>query len=161
MNTNILKQISILSLFLGGALGAITSIPYIDGIAFWILMCLSAPIIILFMIKMEMLDIQTVKESIVIGSIIGFVSFIGFSIIYIPITVLLIKLFNYASNYGMAVTLSQASFLLIVVFVLFVSVLSATINAFSGFLTYYGIDLYKMLNKKDDSFNLENYDDRI
>lgn len=155
MNKNVLKQISLLSLFLGGALGVITLIPFINGLAFWILMCASAPIVILFMLKMEMIDIQTVKESIVIGSIIGFVSFIGFSIFYIPLTVLLMKLFHYSTNYGMSITLSQASLLLIIVFVLFVSILCATVNAFSGFLTYYGVDLYKMLNKKDEIFKLK------
>ena len=155
MNTNILKQISLLSLFLGGALGVITVIPYIGELAFWVLMCASAPIVILFMMKMEMISIQTAKESVVIGSIIGFVSFIGFSIFYMPITILLIKLFNYSTNYGVSLALSQASFGLIIVMVLFISVLCATINAFSGFLTYYGIDLYKMLNKKDETFKLK------
>ena len=155
MNTNILKQISLLSLFLGGALGVITLIPFIGELAFWILMCAASPIVILFMMKMEMIDIQTVKESVVIGSIIGFISFIGFSIFYMPISVLLIKLFNYSTNYGVSLALSQASFGLIIVMVLFISVLSATVNAFSGFLTYYGIDLYKMLNKKDENFKLK------
>ena len=155
MNTNLLKQISLLSLFLGAALGVITLIPFIGELAFWILMCAASPIVILFMMKMEMIDIQTVKESVVIGSIIGFISFIGFSIFYMPISVLLIKLFNYSTNYGVSLALSQASFGLIVVMVLFISVLSATVNAFSGFLTYYGIDLYKMLNKKDENFKLK------
>ena len=95
MNTNILKQISLLSLFLGAALGVITLIPFIGELAFWVLMCAASPIVILFMMRMEMINIQTVKESVVIGSIIGFVSFIGFSIFYMPISVLLIKIFNY------------------------------------------------------------------
>lgn len=155
MNTNILKQISLLSLFLGAALGVITLIPFIGELAFWVLMCAASPIVILFMMKMEMIDIQTVKESVVIGSIIGFVSFIGFSIFYMPISVLLIKIFNYSTNYGVSLALSQASFGLIIVMVLFISVLSATVNAFSGFLTYYGVDLYKMLNKKDENFKLK------
>ena len=155
MNTNILKQISLLSLFLGGALGVITLIPFIGELAFWVLMCAASPIVILFMMKMEMIDIQTVKESVIIGSIIGFVSFIGFSIFYMPISVLLIKLFNYSTNYGVSLALSQASFGLIAVMVLFIGVLSATVNAFSGFLTYYGIDLYKILNKKDENFKLK------
>ena len=155
MNTNILKQISLLSLFLGGALGVITLIPFIGELAFWVLMCAASPIVILFMMKMEMIDIQTVKESVIIGSIIGFVSFIGFSIFYMPISVLLIKLFHYSTNYGVSLALSQASFGLIAVMVLFIGVLSATVNAFSGFLTYYGIDLYKILNKKDENFKLK------
>lgn len=155
MNTNLLKQISLLSLFLGAALGVITLIPFIGELAFWVLMCAASPIVILFMMKVEMIDIQTVKESVVIGSIIGFISFIGFSIFYMPISVLLIKLFNYSTNYGVSLALSQASFGLIVVMVLFISVLSATVNAFSGFLTYYGIDLYKILNKKDETFKLK------
>ena len=82
MNKNILKQVSLLSIFLGAALGVITIIPYIGEIAFWILMCLSSTAVILFMTKLDMLKITTVQESAVLGAIIGFISFIGFSICY-------------------------------------------------------------------------------
>lgn len=160
MNTTILKQICLLSIFLGAALGVITIIPFIGEIAFWILMCLTAPVVLCFMIYNGSLAIQEVKESIILGSIVGFVSFIGFSIFYIPIVTLLAKVFNIYPNYGVSVALSNASFGILFILVLFMGVLSATVNAFSGFLTFYGIDLFKMFNKKNEKFEVKE-DDRI
>ncbi len=150
MNKNILKQVSLLSIFLGAALGVITIIPYIGEIAFWILMCLSSTAVILFMTKLDMLKITTVQESVVLGAIIGFISFIGFSIFYIPIIIVLAKFFRYYPNYGVSMALNNASVGLIIILVIFMGVLAATINAFSGFLTFYGIDFFQLLNKKDD-----------
>ena len=150
MNKNILKQVSLLSIFLGAALGVITIIPYIGEIAFWSLMCLSSTAVILFMTKLDMLKITTVQESVVLGAIIGFISFIGFSIFYIPIIIVLAKFFRYYPNYGVSMALNNASVGLIIILVIFMGVLAATINAFSGFLTFYGIDFFQLLNKKDD-----------
>lgn len=150
MNKSILKKISLLSLFLGAALGVITAIPYIGDIAFWILMCVSSTIVIIFMTKLEMLKINSVQESAVLGAIIGFVAFIGFSVFYMPLIIALAKLLQIYPNYGVSMALSNASFGLITVLVIFMGVLSATINAFSGFLTYYGIDFFQMLNQKDE-----------
>ena len=98
MNTNILKQISLLSIFLGAALGVITIIPFIGEIAFWVLMCFVAPLVLCFMIYNGALLIQDVKESVVLGSIVGFVSFVGFSVFYIPLVVLLAKVFQIYPN---------------------------------------------------------------
>lgn len=158
MNTNILKQISLLSIFLGAALGVITIIPFVGEIAFWILMCLAAPAVMIFMIYANALLMQDVKESVVLGSIIGFVSFIGFSVFYIPLVILLAKVFHIYPNYGVSVSLSNASVGILIILVLFMSVLSATLNAFSGFLTFYGLDLYKMFNKKDEKFEVKDND---
>lgn len=162
MNTNLLKQITILSLFFGAVLGFLTLIPFINQISFWVLMCLSATAVIVFMTKLELLEIQSVRESAVLGAIIGFIAFFGFSIVYIPVTVILMKLFNLYTNYGIAVSLSNASFGLTLVLVIFMGVLSATVNAFSGFLTYYGLDLYKIMNKDRQNNEFEVKDnDRI
>lgn len=150
MNKTILKQAAFLSVFLGAALGVITVIPFLGDIAFWILMCMSAAVVILFMTKLEMLYVKSVQESAVLGAIIGFISFIGFSVLYIPLIIALAKFFQIYPNYGVSMALSNASCGLIIVLVIFMAVLCATINAFSGFLTYYGMDFFRMLNKKED-----------
>lgn len=157
MNKNILKQISILSIIFGAALGIITLIPFIGEIAFWVLMCLAAVCVLFFMIKHDLLCLSTVQEGVVLGAISGFVSFIGFSITYIPFVIILAKIFQIYHNYGVSMALSTASFGLIIVLVIFMGILCATINAFSGFLTYYGIELHKMLNQKneDEQFKLK------
>lgn len=150
MNKTILKQAAFLSVFLGAALGVITVIPFLGDIAFWILMCMSAAVVILFMTKLEMLYVKSVQESAVLGAIIGFISFIGFSVLYIPLIIALAKFFQIYPNYGVSMALSNASFGLIIVLVIFMAVLCATINAFSGFLTYYGMDFFRILNEKED-----------
>ena len=150
MNKTILKQAAFLSIFLGAALGVITVIPFLGDIAFWILMCLSAAAVILFMTKLEMLSVKSVQESAVLGAIIGFISFIGFSVLYIPLIIALAKFFQIYPNYGVSMALSNASLGLIIVLVIFMAVLCATTNAFSGFLTYYGMDFFRILNEKED-----------
>ena len=155
MNTNILKQIAFLSLFLGAILGVITVIPFIGQFAFWTLMCASAVIVILFMIWIGNLEIQTVQESAIIGAIIGFISFVGFSLFYMPIVAFLAKVFNISTNYGVSYAISNSSLGLLIVMVIFIGVLSATVNAFSGFLTFYGIELNKMLKKRDNQTKFE------
>ncbi len=148
MNKIILKQSVLLSLFLGAVLGIVTVIPFIGQAAFWSLLCLSAVGVILFMTKHKILCLSTIQESVILGALSGFVSFIGFSVFYIPIIIALAKIFQYYPNYGVSLALSNASIGLIIVLVIFMGILSATVNAFSGFLTFYGIELYNTIKKK-------------
>ena len=71
----------------------------------------------------------------------------GFSIIYVPISVILMKFFHIAANYGVGLMLENANFFILVVISLFLGVLSATVNAFTGFLTFYVIDLVNSMRK--------------
>lgn len=155
MNTKVLKQITFLSIVLGAMLGLITAIPFIGSIAFWILMCIASTIIITMMTKSELLIINSVRESAVLGAIIGFTSFLGFSLFYVPIIIILAKYFNIYPNYGISMALSNASLGVIIIFVIFVAILSATLNAFSGFLTFYGINFFKSNNNEHTSFKLK------
>lgn len=155
MNTKVLKQITFLSIVLGAMLGLITAIPFIGSIAFWILMCIASTIIITMMTKSELLIINSVRESAVLGAIIGFTSFLGFSLFYVPIIIILAKYFNIYPNYGISMALSNASSGVIIIFVIFVAILSATLNAFSGFLTFYGINFFKSNNNEHTSFKLK------
>ena len=59
----------------------------------------------------------------------------------------LMKYFHIAANYGVGLMLGNASFFILVVISLFMGVLSATINAFTGFLTFYVLDFLNSLNK--------------
>ena len=79
MNLTLLRQVGILSSILGALLGIITLIPIIGNISFLTLMCLSSAIVILIMVHCELLDRLSVKESVSLGALIGFVSFIAFT----------------------------------------------------------------------------------
>lgn len=152
MNKSILKIILLLSIFLGIVSGMLTIVPFVGEVIFWLLITISAPIVILFMTKQNILEIFTVRQGVVIGGIIGFAAFLAFCAVYIPAVIVLAKFFNFSTNYGVSMFLSNASFWLIVLLSSFMAVLSATINAFSGFVTFYLIEFTKSLNNSDRDY---------
>ena len=136
MNINfiLLKQIAILSAFFGAVLGTLTLIPYLGVISFVFLICFISP--------------SSIKDSVITGAISGFVAYMGFSIIYVPISVILMKLFHISANIGVGYMLGNASFFLLLVLSLFMGVLGATVNAFTGFLTFYVLDFINSIEKR-------------
>lgn len=149
MNINyvLFKQIAILSAFFGAVLGVVTLIPIIGVVSFVFLMCFIAPLVIWILIKYNCLSMESMKDSIITGAISGFVSYLGFSIIFVPISVILMKFFHLAANYGVGLMVGNASIFILIVISLFMGVLSATINAFTGFLTYYVIGFINSIKK--------------
>jgi hypothetical protein len=137
-----------LSVFLGAILGFVTLIPFIGTISLLLLLCFIAPIVIYLLIKYDCLSLSSIKDSVITGAIAGFISYIGFSLVYIPISVVLMKLFHIAANYGIGLMLNNAGFFILIVLSLFMGVLSATINAFTGFLTFYIMELVNSVNKR-------------
>ena len=148
MNISLIKLISILSCFIGGICGLVALLPYIGGLAFLTVMCLASIFVISFLMYNKILQIESIPESITLGGIIGFVSFIAFSIIYIPLMVIMIRGFNYSTNYGVSIFIGHANLFIIVMLVLFLAILSATINAFTGFVVYYISELLKNMNNR-------------
>jgi len=71
----------------------------------------------------------------------------AFSIIYIPVSIILIKLFGFSANQGVAVILKNANFFILTVLSAFMGVLSATVNAFTGFLTFYILEIMERFSK--------------
>ncbi|MBP3924303.1 hypothetical protein J6E39_03580 [bacterium] len=149
MNKLSIKQLSTLSAILGVLLGVLTLIPFVGQLAFIILMCFAAVIVIWFMLKVELIEIKTNKQSIVAGAIVGFISFIAFCVMYLPLVYVLSRVFNLYSWYGVSVFLSVGSFGIIILLVLFMALLSAVINAFTGFLTYYGLEFLKNIDNEN------------
>ena len=158
MNKSIVKIMMLLSIFLGIVSGLLTIVPYIGEIIFWLLITITAPVVVIFLTRVGLLEMVSVRQSTVIGALIGFVSFLAFSIVYIPIVVMLAKFFNYSPNLGVSMFLSNATFGLIILLSVFMGILSATINAFSGFVAYYLIEFNKSAetSKKNDytQFNI-------
>ena len=148
INFNLLRQISVLSAFFGAILGFITLIPFIGTISMVFLICFIAPIVIWLLIKYKCLSLASIKESVIVGAIAGFVAYMGFSVIYIPISVILMRFFHLAANYGIGLMLNNAGFFILTVLSIFMGVLSATINAFTGFLTFYVIEFVNSITRK-------------
>ena len=148
MNTSLLKLITTLSAVFGIVCGLLTVLPFIGGIVFFILMCFASVIIISFLMQKRVLQLESVPESITIGAIIGFVAFIGFSVIYLPLVLIAMKVFGYWVNYGVALSLANANLFVVLVVSIFMAILSATINAFTGFLLFYITEVFKNINNK-------------
>lgn len=147
-NMSLLKVILLMSTLLGFVFGLISPIPYIGGLAFFVLLCFAAPIVLGMLLNIGVLKIDNISESAVLGGIVGFVSYIAFSVVYMPIVLILYKVFNYYVNYGVTLALTNANLFVIVVVSIFMGILSASINAFSGFLTYYLAEVFKNMNDK-------------
>ncbi len=89
MNLLLLKQLSILSAFAGAILGLVTVIPYVSAFSFLILiLCLSA-FVLAYLKQNDLIGIISVREGCIFGAAIGFVSFLAFSVVYTPISMLL------------------------------------------------------------------------
>ncbi len=147
INYTLLRQISVLSIFFGLLLGAITLIPYVGTFSFIFLICFMAPLVIWILVKYNCLSLTSIKDSVIVGAIAGFVSYMGFSILYVPVSVVLMKFFHLAANYGVGFMLQNASFFILIVVSIFMGVLGATVNAFTGFLTFYVIDFLNSVRK--------------
>lgn len=143
----LLKRISILSVLFGAILGFITLIPFVGTFSLVFLFCFIAPLVIWILVRYNCLSLSSIKESVIVGAVAGAVAYLGFSIIYIPISVILMKFFNLSANYGIGLTLMNANFFILTVLSVFMSVLSATVNAFTGFLTFYVLEIINSVRK--------------
>lgn len=150
MDKSLLKLILLISTFIGGLCGILTFVPFIGQVVFWILLCFASVLVMTFLMRTKLLELYTVQESVTIGAIVGFISFMVFCIVYVPVVIILLKFFNYYSNYGVAVMLQAASFWIILILSVFMAILSATINAFTGFLTFYVNEFIKTLDKNEE-----------
>lgn len=147
INFTLYRQISVLSIFFGALLGLVTLIPFIGTFSMVFLICFIAPLVIWILIKYGCLSLSSIKESVIVGAVAGFVSYLGFSVIYLPISIILMKLFGIAANYGIGLMLNNAGFFMLVVLSVFMGVLSATVNAFTGFLTFYVVNIINSMRK--------------
>lgn len=154
MNPILLKQTSILSAILGGILGVLTLIPFVRNFSFMILiLCISA-VIIVYMKKNDLIGIIDVKEGAIFGAVIGFVSFVAFSIVFIPLVSIVGLIFKGYYTFGILYMLKVSGFFVLVMLVLFLACLSALMNAFAGLTTAYVYEILSGL-KKESNENID------
>lgn len=151
MDRNLAKNIIILSIFLGAILGLLAPIPYIGTIVLFAVFLIAAPAVMVFLIMDGRLDLSTTQDSIVQGALAGFVSGIVFSSVYAVAAFLLGIFFHYSSNFILTTMIANSPIWLLTVFIIFIGVLFGTTNAFTGFLTYYIINLIRDVYEKRNS----------
>ena len=151
MNLLLLKQISILSAIAGIALGLITVIPFINLFSFMVLMLCLSVFILFYMRKNELIGSINLREGCLIGAVIGFVSFMAFSVVYIPITMLLGWLIpSYSQGWIRFFMGGFGTFIVMLFLVLFVAGLSALFNGFSGLVYVYITELITGIKKENN-----------
>lgn len=150
MNLLLLKQLSILSAFAGAILGLITIIPYISLFTFLIAVtCLSA-FVLVYLKQNDLIGIISIKEGCIFGAAIGFVSFIAFSIVYTPISMLLGWLIpSYTQGFlRFFLTGGFGSFVVMILLMIFMAGLSAMFNGVAGVITAYVYELLTGIKKE-------------
>ena len=142
----LLKQMGMLSSVLGLVLGVITIIPFICNFSFFALIVLSAPIILVYMKKLDMIGILDIRQGAMYGAIIGFISFVAFSVSFVPLATIIG--FIYKGSYYLGVSLLfRTGFFVLIMMVFFVALLAALMNAFSGLVAIY---VYNQLEQKPE-----------
>lgn len=146
MNELLLKRIAFLSLILGVVMGVITVIPFISSLSFLALMVLASVIVIIYMKKKNFIGYIDPKEGSIFGAIIGFISFIGFCLSFLPLASIIGLIYKGSFYIGVSLIV-RAGLFVIILMVLFVAMLSALINAFSGLVTAY---IYTQIEPKPE-----------
>ena len=154
MNLLLLKQLSILSVFAGAILGLITVIPYISMFSFLILiLCLSA-FILAYLKQNDLIGIISIREGCIFGAVIGFISFIAFSLVYTPISMLLGWLIpSYTQGFLRFFMGSFGSFIVMILLMILMAGISALFNGFAGLVTAYVYELISGVKKEANENN--------
>ena len=160
MNLIILKQIAVLSIFAGIMLGLITIIPYISFLSFIVLILFLSAFILVYLKQNEFIGIISTKEGCIYGAVIGFVSFIAFSVAYTPISMLLGWLVpSYTQGFLRFFLNSFGSFVVMILLMILMAGISALFNGTTGLITAW---VYELITgqKKEDGQN-SNFDFEI
>ena len=159
MNLLLLKQLSILSAFAGAILGLITVVPYVSAFSFLILvLCLSA-FILAYLKQNDLIGIISIREGCIFGAVIGFVSFLAFSIVYTPISMILGWLIPaYSQGFLRFFMTSFGSFVVMILLMLLMAGISALFNGFAGLVTAWVYELVSGLKKEADENNTVDFE---
>ena len=154
MNPLLVKQTAILSAILGGVLGVLTLIPFVRNFSFMILILCVSAVVLVYMKKHDLIGVIDLKEGAVLGGIIGFVSFIAFSVAFIPLVSLFGAIFKGTYDAYLFSMFKMMGFFVTIMIIFFVSILSALMNAFAGLTTAY---VYEILSgiKKEQNENID------
>ena len=154
MNLLLLKQLSILSAFAGAILGFVTIFPYVSALSFAILIFFLSAFILVYLKQNDLIGIINIREGCVFGAIIGFVSFMAFSVIYSPISMLLGWLIPaYTQGFLRFFMTSFGSVVVMILLMILMAGISALFNGFTGLVTAWVYELISGVKKEADENN--------
>ena len=159
MNLIIIKQIAILSAFLGAFGGLVALVPPLTLIMLLSAFIFPAIIVLVYLKQNELIGIINTREGTIFGAIIGFVSFIASFVIYAPISIILawiIKLISgnfYIPGFLRLIPLDLGTFIVLMFSVIFLAGISAIFNGFWGLVTAWIYELITGIKKENNQNN--------
>ena len=154
MNLLLLKQLAILSAFAGAILGFITIIPYVSALSFSILIFFLSAFVLVYLKQNDLIGIISIREGCTFGAVIGFVSFLAFSVVYAPISMLIGWLVPaYTQGFLRFFMTSFGSVVVMILLMILMAGISALFNGFSGLVTAWVYELISGIKKEADENN--------
>ena len=150
MKETVLKRAVVFALILGACIGIASLVPAFIGFCLFILMFLSAPVIIIYMKKNEKhLSFINNEQGAILGGIIGFSATIGFFASFSPLVCVLKFLFKNYYSYMIPDMLTSALWLFFVLVFMVALVFGATNSTSAMGLAWF----YSHFEKKPDEEN--------
>lgn len=160
MELVVLKRMVVISSILGAVLGVITVIPVVNVLSFLAIMFLASPSVIIYMTKYNLIGILNLKETLIYGAIIGFISFLGFSLTFVPLATIIGLIYKNSFYLGVSMLFREGFFVMLLM-VIFVALLGgALMNSFSA-LIYHQIRTYFFNYETNNEILNENIDYEI
>ena len=154
MNLLLIKQLSIISAITGVIFGLITVIPYVSLFSFIILLTCISAFILIYLKRNDLIGILSIKEGCISGAIVGFVSFIAFSIAYAPVSIVLATLIPaYPQKHFLYFITDFGTFIVTLFIIIFIAGISALFNGFTGLITAYLYQMVTGIKKGNDENN--------
>lgn len=149
MNLLLLKQITILSAFAGALLGLLGVVSYPTFVfSILVLILAIAVLVIIYLKQNDLIGIINVREGCIFGAIIGFISFLGFSAVFAPISMLLGWLIpSYTLGWLRFFMGGFGTFVVMLFLIIFMAGISALFNGFGGLVTAYVYELITGIKK--------------
>lgn len=142
INKPLFKIICLCSMITGAIIGVFPLIPALTSIAFLAVMFLIAPFILIYLKSLNILKELQMEQSLAVSAIAGTFAFLGFAVIYFPIAFILNLMFKIQSFLWIKVIFTNFGFL--IPMIILTALLCGLINTFSGFLTVYFYDYFKL-----------------
>ena len=154
MNLLLLKQLSILSAIAGAFIGLIATIPFLFWISILVEIFWISAFVLIYLKQNNFIGIINVREGSIFGALIGFVSFLVFSIVFIPTSSILGLIFKSYSLDVLKFFMNDfGSFIVLVLLIVSTAGLSALFNGFTGLITAYIYELITGIKKEQNENN--------
>ena len=105
-------------------------------------------IVLLYMQKMQLIDNLEIKEYTIYGTLNGFINFIGFSLTFVPLAVIIGLLAKTSYYLGVAIMFKGGIFIPTLI-IIFLALTAALMSGFGAMVTAYAMNFYNSQIKND------------